>query len=306
VAAPWIEVVAFERNRGKVAVLRDLVAAAHRHDDCSQDTLFVFTDANTRFRPDALRLLARHFDNPAVGGVCGRLVFTGSGSDAEHTYWNLENVLKARESALDSCLGANGAIYALRPGCFWQEIPPSTIVDDFVIGMKVREAGLRMLYEPSAVAEEDVPAVRDEWRRRVRIGSGDYQAARLCRACLHPRYGRFAWCFWSHKILRWFTPHLGLAMLAAAALSLTCGPRPAGFTPLVLAAQAVCAGSLLLLAAALAGRLSRRLALGGPVWRLCRGVDHFVTMQAALLAGFIRYCRGNLSGSWARTPRTST
>jgi len=305
-AAPWIEVVAFERNRGKVAVLRDLVASARRHDDCPQGTLFVFTDANTRFRPDALRLLARHFDNPAVGGVCGRLVFTGSGSDAEHTYWNLENVLKARESALDSCLGANGAIYALRPVCFWQEIPPSTIVDDFVIGMKVREAGLRMLYEPDAVAEEDVPAVRDEWRRRVRIGSGDYQAARLCRACLHPRYGRFAWCFWSHKILRWFTPHLALVMLAAAVLSLAFGPRPAACPPLVLAAQAVCTGGLLLLAAALAGRLSRRPAWGGPAWQLCRGVDHFVTMQAALLAGFIRYCRGNLSGSWARTPRTST
>lgn len=304
--APWIEVSAFERNRGKVAVLHDLVSAAQQHDGDAHDTLFVFTDANTRFRPDALRQLVRHFDNPAVGGVCGRLVFTGSGSDAEHTYWNLENALKARESEIDSCLGANGAIYALRPACFWQAIPANTIVDDFVIGMKVREAGWRMLYDPTAVAEEDVPAVQDEWQRRIRIGSGDYQAARLCRACLHPRFGRFAGCFWSHKILRWFTPHLALVMLAAAVLSLTCCRPTVAATPLAPLALVVIAGSVLLQAAALAGRLARHLAWKGAVWQLCRGVDHFVTMQAALLVGFVRYCRGNLSGAWSRTPRSST
>jgi cellulose synthase/poly-beta-1,6-N-acetylglucosamine synthase-like glycosyltransferase len=305
-ATPWIEVIAFERNRGKVAVLRDLVATAQRQAADTHDTLFVFTDANTRFRPDALRQLVRHFADPAVGGVCGRLVFTGSGSDAEHTYWNLENELKRRESQIDSCLGANGAIYALRPECFWQAIPASTIVDDFVIGMKVREAGWRMLYDPDAVAEEDVPEVQAEWQRRVRIGSGDYQAARLCRACLHPRFGRFAACFWSHKILRWFTPHLVLIMLTATALSLTCCRTTHSGTPLLPIALSVAGGSVLLLAGALAGRLARRLAWNGAPWQLCRGLDHFGTMQAALLVGFVRACRGNLSGAWSRTPRTST
>jgi len=304
--APWIQVIAFDVNRGKVAVLRDLVAEANRTRGHARNALLVFTDANTRFRPDALRLLVRHFADPAVGGVCGRLVFTGTGSDAEQSYWNLENALKACESGRDSCLGANGAIYALRPECFWQDLPVNTVVDDFVIGMKVREAGLRMIYDPSAVAEEDVPAIENEWCRRVRIGSGDYQAARLCRACLHPRFGFFAWCFWSHKILRWFTPHMLLIMIAAAVtVSLTAFRSPVIRVPLVLAAHAVCLGTALLLAAALAGRLSRRFEWKGPLWQLCRGVDHFVTMQAALLVGFLRYCRGNLSGAWTRTPRTA-
>jgi hypothetical protein len=31
--------------------------------------------------------------------------------------------------------------------------------------------------------------------------------------------------------------------------------------------------------------------------------DHFLTMQAALLAGFVRFCRGGLKGYWTRTPR---
>ena len=41
------------------------------------------------------------------------------------------------ESLLDSCLGANGAIYALRGELFPFEIPDNTIVDDFAIGPKV-------------------------------------------------------------------------------------------------------------------------------------------------------------------------
>jgi len=300
-ATAWIEVIEFDQNRGKVAVLRDLVERASRHEPLATGTLLVFTDANTHFRTDALRMLARHFADPGVGGVCGRLLFTGSGSHAEQSYWNLENTLKARESTLDSCLGANGAIYALRRECFWANIPANTIVDDFVIGMKVREAGYRMLYDPDAVAEEEVPAVQDEWRRRIRIGSGDYQAAWLCRRCLHPRFGPFAWCFWSHKILRWFTPHLSLAVIASAAW-LACR-QPAADRPAALLARAVCLGATAILAAAIMGRLSRRLACSGAVWTLCRGLDHFVTMQAALLLGFARACRGNLSGAWARTPR---
>ncbi len=306
VATPWIEVIVFERNRGKVAVLRDLVAKAQRHDAYSHDTLLVFTDANTRFRPDALRLLVRHFNDRAVGGVCGRLVFTGADSDAEHTYWNLENELKRRESEIDSCLGANGAIYALRPECFWQAIPLNTIVDDFVIGMKVREAGWRMLYDPDAVAEEDVPAVQAEWQRRVRIGSGDYQAARLCRACLHPRFGRFAACFWSHKILRWYTPHLMLFTVAVAvpvSVATVCAGHP--LTHAALLAHAVSAGILLAGLAAVAGRLGRRRPRCGRLLRLCGLIDHFITMQAALFVGFSRFCRGNLSGAWIRTPRGS-
>ena len=100
------------------------------------------------FRPDALRQLARHFDDATIGGVCGRLVFVKPGEqnpDAEGSYWSFETKLKLLESALGSCLGANGAIYAIRPALWWNELPSNTIVDDFVIGMKVREYGARLL-----------------------------------------------------------------------------------------------------------------------------------------------------------------
>jgi hypothetical protein len=46
-----------------------------------------------------------------------------------------------------------------------------------------------------------------------------------------------------------------------------------------------------------AGWRDRRIA--GPL-HLC---SHFLTMQAALFAGFLRFCGGGLTGHWARTPR---
>jgi len=203
---------------------------------------------------------------------------------SEGFYWRWETQLKVMESRLDSCLGANGAIYALRSGLFWKEVPDNTIVDDFVIGMKVRERGLRFIYDPQAVAEEEFPVEKSEWQRRVRIGAGDYQALALCGKCLLPQYGEFAWMFWSHKVLRWFTPHMLLLLALCSLFAVGRG------TPV---AEFMLAGISVFLLCALAGTRVKALA----VFR------HFVVMLAALFAGFLRFLSGNLKGFWERTPR---
>ena len=222
------------------------------------------------------------------------------GGTDEPVYWSLETNLKAAESSWDSCLGANGAIYAMRPELFWDEIPDNTIIDDFVLGMKVREQGFRMVFEPSAVATEDLPAtVPDEWRRRVRIGAGAFQAMTLCRACLSPRYGRFALIFWSHKVLRWFTPHLavvgGVLLGCYVVMLLSNGTK--GFlsstteqlnNPTTLS---ILVGVLLLVLLIPPGRKALKL------------LAYFITMQAALFVGFLKYCKGGLKGTWERTER---
>lgn len=312
---PMIRVYEFIDRRGKVAVLKDLMRLSAPSD------IVVFTDANTLFRPGALPALLRHFADPTLGGVCGRLVLlgrtlaeTGSGSAPakanrpEGYYWLWENRLKEWEGRLDSCLGANGAIYAIRRELFWHAIPENTIVDDFVLGMKVREQGRRMLYEPGAVAEEELPATEHEWRRRIRIGAGDFQALVFCRRCLLPQYGVFAWSFWSHKVLRWFTPHLLLCALVLAIVVLLSANRTS--TPVSSMGELgrIVAGGYLVffglgLLATGGARLMRRF---GPIrgtLSLLAVADHFLTMQAALLGGWLKFCRGDLKGHWPRTPR---
>jgi len=305
----------FKQRRGKVAVLKDLVRGLSPGDrNAGVPEILVLTDANTVFRGDALRRLVAPFSDPAVGGVCGKLLLSSGIENTpshaapagnvphvspEGVYWRGENWLKEKESALDSCLGANGAIFALRRELFWNDVPENTVVDDFVLGMKIREKGLRLVYEPAAVAEEEMPRGADEWRRRVRIGAGDYQALLLCGRCLLPRYGRFAWMFFSHKVVRWFTPHL--VLLAAAGcwlLLLWETARGRVLDPFAIAGAGL---SVVLPVCGLVGRYVRR---SGSLWAVVfRACDHFVTMQAALFVGFLRFCRGNLQGHWTRTPR---
>ena len=219
--------------------------------------ILIFTDANTTFRPDALAKMLAHFDDREVGGVCGRLVFVGE--EDEGVYWRWETRLKEAESRLDSCLGANGAIYAIRADLFPRDLPVNTIVDDFVIGMKVREQGFRMVYEPDAVAEEDLPETASEWARRVRIGAGDFQALTLCWRCLLPSYGIFAWTFWSHKVLRWLTPHMMLATVAVSVAGVL--RSPLGCSVWILSIAVLSATALFSVCAAL-GRVVRRKSEG--------------------------------------------
>ncbi|MDD4869236.1 MAG: glycosyltransferase family 2 protein [Kiritimatiellae bacterium] len=326
-----IHVVEFKERRGKVAVLKELVRKSQEENnrtlihppalvsgqtginaDESSNSLLIFTDANTMFRPDTIDKLLSHFSNPEVGGVCGQLEFRENvvpspglpvssfpcwPSPSEGFYWRWETQLKTMESSIDSCLGANGAIYAIRSDLFWKDIPDNTVVDDFVIGMKVREQGFRMIYEPCALAEEEFPAAGAEWQRRIRIGAGDYQALILCRKCLMPRYGEFAYMFWSHKVLRWFTPHIMMILFSVSLLAIIkYGWFYGKCLPLVL----LIGMAGLIFSSLFVRMLSPSASPISYFFRLC---NYFLVMNIALIAGSFRFFRGDLKGYWERTVR---
>jgi poly-beta-1,6-N-acetyl-D-glucosamine synthase len=276
-----VKLHAFGQRGGKPSVLNRLVPQVHSE-------LLVFSDANAMFGTDTLRKLARHFTDTHIGGVCGKLVFHGDNSDTdEGPYWKLETYLKTRESALDSCLGANGAVYAIRKS-HWPRIPDNTFVDDFVIGMRVREQGVRMIYDTEAVATEELPqSVGHEMTRRIRIGAGDFQALFLCWRSLLPWRGFYSIAFWSHKVLRWFAPFL---MIAALVSNIALLPQPV--FAVTLALQLVFYG-LALLGAIIHGR--KIVLFSAPFY--------FVTINLALLFGFFRFVTGTQQAAWKRTVR---
>jgi cellulose synthase/poly-beta-1,6-N-acetylglucosamine synthase-like glycosyltransferase len=291
---PNVQAVEFVQNRGKASVLNDLVAR-------TSEPLLVFSDANTRFAPDALRRLVARFADTEVGCVAGELRLLSSGGDNQDgMYWRIEQMLKLHESRIGATLGANGAIYAIRRE-LWQPLAADTICDDFCVAMGVAARGHRSLYEPTAVAEEDVPAsIGAEYGRRVRIGIGNFQA--LMR---HPEYllrtsfaTRFAYL--SHKVLRWLAPHLLLLGLAASAALALLGPsagRP--FWAGVAAAEA----AALLLAGGLY-LLSERLARSAARLPGVLAIPAFLfALNFAFLVASWRYATGSYSGSWRRTAR---
>jgi cellulose synthase/poly-beta-1,6-N-acetylglucosamine synthase-like glycosyltransferase len=278
---PRIQLIAYTERRGKIGTLNATIPAL-------EDEIIVMSDANTMYAPDAVQKLVRHFADRRIGCVCGELVLESptqgapGGGSGEGLYWKYETLLKRMESRLGFLLGATGGIFAMRKSLF-RPLPPTTIVEDFVTAMKILEGGHRVCYEPEARATEcTAPTMRDEMKRKSRIGAGGFQAIGMTAAMLNPLRGMPAMGYWSHKLLRWFVPFLMLGALVSSAL-LSSQP----FYALALTAQ------LLSVAIGLQG-----LRPSAADHRLVRPVRYFLLMNLALLIGFFRFLRGTQRVTW--------
>ena len=205
-----VRVLAFPQRRGKTAVLNDAVHEA------AGDVLCL-CDANVMFRPDALKRLVTRLDDPKVGAVSGDVRLASEESsfgEGESTYFGIERTVQMAESRIGSMMGVDGGMYIVRRELF-QPLPPDTIVDDFVVSMRVIRQGKRVVYEPTAIATENATATaRQEFRRRVRLSAGAMQV--LKRGEWPPLVRPVAlWQFVSHKALRWLGP-VWLVMLLVA------------------------------------------------------------------------------------------
>jgi cellulose synthase/poly-beta-1,6-N-acetylglucosamine synthase-like glycosyltransferase len=134
--------------------------------------ILVFTDANGMFRPDALRELVRPFADPGVGCVCGELIYQNPNqnlvAEGYNHYWRYDQWLKKLETRLDSLLGANGSIFAVRSEL--NEWLDPRVSNDMVLPIKVAARGYAVLYVPEAISVESGSAgEQEELRRRSRI-----------------------------------------------------------------------------------------------------------------------------------------
>jgi cellulose synthase/poly-beta-1,6-N-acetylglucosamine synthase-like glycosyltransferase len=284
--APRVRLLEYTARRGKAATINAAMAVV-------RGEIVILSDANTSFDPAAARALARWFREPGVETVCGRLVLIDptSGRNADGLYWRCENFLKRCEGELGGLPGSNGAIYAIRRRSF-EPIGSRIIVDDMVIPLLAQlRSGAPIIYDATAVAyEETAERISEEFRRRVRIGAGGFQAIGVLWRLLDPRRRWIAFTFLSHKVVRWLCPFFLLGMLAGNAALL----RTAALYRWSLLIQLAVYS-----AAALVGVLPGRAAWLRPV----RLATMFTSMNAALLVGFFRWLRGTQSGAWQRTAR---
>ncbi len=246
-----VEVVAFAENRGKVAVLNELVAG-------SSEDLVVFTDASALLPENALRRMAAHFADQDIGAVGVGYEAFDLGADEVAAYWSAQTRIKIGESRVSGLIGAHGAGYAVRRTLF-EPLPVDAINDDFLIPMLIATRPLpaarrltypRTIYDPSVSARElDRVAERDDFHRRKRIAAGNLQQL----AILMRRRGfwrpSIALAVLSGKGVRAATPFLLAAGFLGAALGASEHPY------LKIAA----AGQTAFVAAALAGLAATRL-----------------------------------------------
>jgi cellulose synthase/poly-beta-1,6-N-acetylglucosamine synthase-like glycosyltransferase len=254
-------------------------------------SLLAFSDANSEWHFDALRLLVNAFVDPGVGYVCGDVTFTDpDGSNQEGVYWRYEMWLRRLESGLRSVTSGNGAIYATRREAYLSVDPLAGHDLSFPFNMVKR--GWRAVYASDARASEKMaPSIESEFARKRRMARRTWPTI-WGSGLISPRgYDPlYALMIFSHRLLRYLAPFLhGLALI----------------TSLVLLGRgwvyAACAGVQVafLIAALLAplpliGRLPKRLPLG----RLMLIARYYVVTNWALAVGLWDWLRGDRSPLW--------
>jgi cellulose synthase/poly-beta-1,6-N-acetylglucosamine synthase-like glycosyltransferase len=273
----------FAERRGKAVVVNELMTKA-------QGDIIVFSDANTFYTPQTVGRLVERFSDENIGGVCGELVLesdmkTGS-EKGELSYWKYETFLKGLESRIRTILGATGGVYAIRKSLFSPLPTNKGVTDDLLIPLEIARKGSRVVYEPSALAfEKTTGFVADEFRRKVRIGAQVFNTLSEFSGLLSPRYGFVSFALWSHKILRWIVPFL-LLMIFGTNLFL------AGQGLLY---QAALWFQFLFYALALLGFIFERVKLH---IKSLTYPYYFVSMNAALLVGFLKSMTGGQTSTW--------
>ena len=275
-----LQLVRFNGRVGKISIINHL-------QSLGDEDILVMTDANVIFDADTIYELVKYFRSEQVGIVAGNIVKRGDDHKGiawqEKTYLTLENRLKEAESnGYNLVMGAEGGCYAIR-NKLYSKVPLKFIVDDFFITMQVMLRGYQVLFNPRALCQEDVPGdVTGEFRRKVRISSGNFQNLLFFRSVLAKPFSPLGFCFWSHKVLRWMTPFLLITALVTSAILIYYNQY-----------------FIWLLAIQLAGMLA-------PVLdhvinfrnHLLKSISHFYLMNLALLTGFVRFLRGIRSSVW--------
>jgi cellulose synthase/poly-beta-1,6-N-acetylglucosamine synthase-like glycosyltransferase len=265
---------------GKVAALN---AAAEQ----AAGEILAFSDANSVWRPEALKRLVAPFADPGVGYVCGRVRFLDpEGNNLEGAYWRYEMAVREAESALAGVTAGNGAIYAVRRDAYIPLAPSGS--HDLSFPFRLAKRRLRSLYAPDARAEEKmVPTIEGEFERKRRMMLGLWDIV-VGEGMLSPRgYSPlYAFEVFSHRLLRYLSPLLHLVALLASALLLASG----WFYVLAFALQ------LAFIAAALLGRVLPLTPL-----RIAR---YYALTTLSIAAGLWDRMRHGAGGRWEKAEGT--
>lgn len=169
----------------------------------------ILCDANTLLGKDSIRRIVHLFSDSKVGCVSGekRIILDdkeAASAAGEGIYWKYESTLKRWDSELNSVVGAAGELFAIRTTLF-QDIEPDTLLDDFMISMRIAQKGYKIKYDPKAYAAEKASVnVEEELKRKIRISAGGIQSVVRLAALLNIfKYGLLSFQYISHRVLRW-------------------------------------------------------------------------------------------------------
>jgi cellulose synthase/poly-beta-1,6-N-acetylglucosamine synthase-like glycosyltransferase len=197
--------------------------------------------------------------------------------------------VKRLESKSATLVGATGGVYAIRKSLFEPLPAGASVNDDFLIPLQILQQGYRVVYEPQAVAFEQVAgSVRGEFKRKVRIGAQNFTSVWLVKEMLHPKRGFPAFALWSHKVIRWCVPFFLMILIGSS---------------LVLALQQESYSILVWIHVVFWGMVMAGFGAEQIKWNIGVGgfPYYFIAMNAALFVGFMKFVKGTHSPVWEVT-----
>lgn len=199
---PNLRMIDGDTRRGKIEAMNMAIKTI-------TTPIVIFTDANTNLNKQVVRNIVRHFQDPVVGAVAGEKRIETEGTEAaagagEGLYWKYESFLKKLDTQLYSVVGAAGELFAVRTNLFGQ-VEKDTLLDDFMVSLRIAADGYRVIYEPDAYASERPSfSIQEEMKRKIRIAAGGFQSiARLDYLWNIFRFGLLSFQYVSHRAMRW-------------------------------------------------------------------------------------------------------
>jgi cellulose synthase/poly-beta-1,6-N-acetylglucosamine synthase-like glycosyltransferase len=264
--------------------------------------IVIFSDANTLLGKDSIKHIVECFANEKVGCVSGEKRILNKQKDTasgagEGLYWKYESTLKKWDAELYSVVGAAGELFAIRTELY-KEVEQDTLLDDFIISLRVAQSGYTIQYNPNAFAIESASAnVEEELKRKIRISAGGIQSVARLRSLLNIfKYRTLSFQYFSHRVLRWTLTPMSLILLipVLTIMAYNEGVLNFGLYAFLFWLQ------LLFYVAALVGwflenRSTRLKILFIPYY--------FFIMNLSVVLGFIRYLKNNQSVNWERAKR---
>ncbi len=278
------------------------IGAMNRGMQFVKSPIVIFSDGNTILGKESVRRIVNLFGDPKVGCVSGeKRIFSkekDTAAGTEGIYWKYESTLKKWDAELYSVVGAAGELFAIRTDLF-QEVEKDTLLDDFIISLRVAMKGYTIQYDPEAYAIETASAnVKEELKRKVRIAAGGIQSIiRLSPLLNIFKYGMLSFQYISHRVLRWTVAPLSLPfiLIINAVIAFL-----EGFDNFSNAYVLLFYAQLLFYILALTGwylenKAIKIKALFVPYY--------FFIMNYAVLMGMKRYFKGSQSVNWERAKR---
>ena len=295
-AYPELEVLHQSERKGKMH-------AMNRGMKFVKAPIVIFSDTNTILGLNSIREIVKMFSYPKVGCVAGekRIIendMESAASAGEGLYWKFESWIKKMDADLNSAVGAVGELFAIRTDLF-EDVETDTLLDDFIISLRIAQKGYKIAYAPEAYAQETASLnVKEELKRKIRIAAGGVQTLFRLKGLLNIfRYRLLTWQYISHKVIRWTIAPLSLFLLYFVNLVFFVKSgnwSPDNFYTVFFYVQNFCY-YVALLGWYFEHKKIRLKAFFAPYY--------FVMINYAAILGMLRYMKGRQSVNWEKSKR---